>query len=330
MSIVFLGLEAEVIFDPAGNEMREYKSEEGRTALEEVLADKALMAQIKSRIDTLFEEPPPTPTPTPKPPSGIYTPEDMRNFVNGLPEELKLVVDEDVAIRFTEPEAMETRDVPVHWWHIPSMSSVWHCPRGLSLRGRVLCDYTGIKKFYKSEEGASRLDELLRDEELERRIRVRLSELYSLVWAEFDRAIPFSEAIEILSISAKQVLEDDDWGFANGEVCVEIHAQWFLNHPDKDPAIPLSVLDGLIDSLGGSTIDVYLADEHDGKTPCPVGKPSQQIRFERPNVVDDKIYVMLQSGCFLPECWGGISAWRHTFSKDHSWYLTDVMYKGGS
>jgi hypothetical protein len=77
-------------------------------------------------------------------------------------------------------------------------------------------------------------------------------------------------------------------------------------------------------------VDVYLVDEHDGKTPCPDGKPSQQIRFERPYVVDDKIYVMSQSGCFLPECWGGISAWRHTFSKDDSWYLIDVMHTGGS
>jgi hypothetical protein len=168
--------------------------------------------------------PKPTPTPTPRPPSaGVHTPEDMRGFIDELPEEIKLVVDEDVVIHFTEPEAMLTRDVPVHWWHIPSMSVVWHCPRGLSLRGRLLCEYTGIKKFYKSEEGAARLDELLRDEELERRIRARLSELYSLVWAKFDRAIPLGEAIEILSISAKQVLEDDDWGFANEEVCAEIH-----------------------------------------------------------------------------------------------------------
>ena len=151
-----------------------------------------------------------------------------------------------------------------------------------------------------------------------------------MVWDEFDRAIPLDEAIDILSISAKQALWDDDWGFADGEVCVMVHTQWHSSHPKKDTAIPWAVLDGLLSSLGESTVDVYLVDEHDDRTPCPDGKPSQQIRFERPQLVDDKIYVMLQSGCFPPECWGGISDWRHTFSKDDGWHLVDVMLKGGS
>lgn len=101
------------------------------------------------------------------------------------------MVDEDVVIVFAPPKAVQRR-IPVESLHIPSMSVVFHYPCILS-GGST----TKLDKNYKSEEGAARLDELLRDEELGRRIHERLAQLHDLATPTPEDKPPSGSGAEI-------------------------------------------------------------------------------------------------------------------------------------
>jgi len=241
----------------------------------------------------------------------------MRNYVNEFPEELKLIVDKDVAILFTEPEAMETRDVPVQWWHIPSTSVVWYCPRGLSLRGQLLCEYTGTKKFYKSEEGAARLDELLRDEELERRIRERLAQLYNLVWAQFDRAVALEDAIEVLFQATKRIL-----GSYAEDACVVLHTNWMMSRIADWYPMSAALVEGLVSRLKSTTAyEWYTAEGKVPKNPCRKQKGPWYLYFKRLSAWDNKLHIPVSAGCGI-NCWGNGGA-TYIFVKENGQWQWD-------
>ena len=118
--------------------------------------------------------PTPTSTPTPRPPSaGIHTPEDLRQAIDGWPEDYKLVVNEDVAVLFydrTGGGPFITFPAVIH--HVPSMSLVY-----LGLDGQLIAPpWSGSAKDYKSEEGAAALEAVLADEALMGHIRARIEE----------------------------------------------------------------------------------------------------------------------------------------------------------
>lgn len=120
--------------------------------------------------------PKPTATPTPWPPAaGIHTSEDLRLFLEGLPDDLKLVVNEDVVVRFCTPDrCIGFITFPARVHHIPSMSIVF-----LGLQAEVINDPTGNEmRFYESDEGAAALGAVLDDETLMEQIRTRIQELF--------------------------------------------------------------------------------------------------------------------------------------------------------
>ena len=124
----------------------------------------------------------PTATPTPLPASqGVHTPEDYREQYERWPEEYKFAIDDEVTVRFSYPG-------PIIDWagfafisHIPSASSVvLRRPYsfvdaqgnisskeiGEELWGEELMDF----RHYESAEGEVRLESVLGDEVLMRRI----------------------------------------------------------------------------------------------------------------------------------------------------------------
>lgn len=125
-----------------------------------------------------------SPTPTPKPAAeGVHTPDDMRAQYERWPDDYKVAIDEEVVMLFAYPS-------PIIDWagfafikHIPSASSVTlgrpfsimrpdgtviqaHSDREEMIRGERLT----VWRHYTSEEAKARLDTVLTDEGLMRRI----------------------------------------------------------------------------------------------------------------------------------------------------------------
>ncbi|MFQ5872357.1 MAG: hypothetical protein ACE5JL_00950 [Dehalococcoidia bacterium] len=91
---------------------------------------------------------------------GIHTPEQMRAYMEGWPEEYKLVIDRDVVVAFAIPESAAEWRGAAFINHIPSMS-------------QVIIDWDGSVKVrdYKNDQGGTRLEEILADQALLQRIR---------------------------------------------------------------------------------------------------------------------------------------------------------------
>ena len=118
----------------------------------------------------------PTPTPTPKASwADIDTPEGLRAYLARGSEELKLVIDEDIAVKFIPKQTNIDTCAAATIYHIPSMSSAY-----IGYDGAVGgCCFGGWLegKYYKSEEGADRLEAVITDERLMQRVRARIEEI---------------------------------------------------------------------------------------------------------------------------------------------------------
>jgi len=120
----------------------------------------------------------PTPTPTPQPAAlGVHTPEDLRRQFETWPEKYKFAIDQDVVVRLAYPS-------PIIDWagfafidHIPSASSLTLASPIVIVGsdGQVLEEERGqdfygyevrVRKHYKSDEGRSRLESVLTNDEM--------------------------------------------------------------------------------------------------------------------------------------------------------------------
>ena len=117
-----------------------------------------------------------TPTPTPKASwFDVDSPEDLRAYFARAKAELKLVIDEDIAVKFIPKQTNIDTCAAATIYHITSMSSAYvgydgvvgGCCFGSWLEG----------KYYKSEEGADRLEAVITDERLMQRVRARIEEI---------------------------------------------------------------------------------------------------------------------------------------------------------
>ncbi len=106
----------------------------------------------------------PTPTPTPRAPSsGVHTPEDLRAMIANWPEEYRLVVDEDVGVLFTNlPNSVAEWAGAAMIYHIPSVSVAY------------LYAWIGRSRYYNDDEGRTRIEAVLADEALMKRIVDRI------------------------------------------------------------------------------------------------------------------------------------------------------------
>ncbi len=123
-----------------------------------------------------------TPTPAPLPPSqGVHTPEDYREQYQGWPEEYKFAIDDEVSVRFAYPSPIIDFAGFAFISHIPSASTVvLRRPYTfLDAQGNVSSQETGedlwgeeimVFRHYESGEAQTRLEAVLGDEALMRRI----------------------------------------------------------------------------------------------------------------------------------------------------------------
>ena len=126
--------------------------------------------------------PAPTATPAPLPPSqGVHTPEDYREQYEMWPGEYKFAIDDEVSVRFAYPSPIIDFAGFAFISHIPSASTVvLRRPYTfLDSQGNVSSKETGeilcgkeimIFRHYESGEGEARLESVLGDEMLIRRI----------------------------------------------------------------------------------------------------------------------------------------------------------------
>ncbi|MDP2952062.1 MAG: hypothetical protein Q8O76_01935 [Chloroflexota bacterium] len=126
----------------------------------------------------------PTPTPPPRPPAGgIHTPDDVRAQYESWPDGHKFSIDEDVVVMFSYPHPMLDFAGFAFIKHIPSVSSVtlnrpgWVVGPGGTKTPMYLGRpkwYDGqevvVRTHYNSEEGERRLEKVLADKDLMRRI----------------------------------------------------------------------------------------------------------------------------------------------------------------
>ena len=317
MSLVYLGVGGEVIPGPKSSDNvkgsgKVYKSDEGAAALGAVLADQGLMGEIRSRIEMLWEGvqmPTPTPIPClPEPPESPATPDKMRAWLDSIPDELKLWVDEDVLVWFYTGCGSVDYGYPVFFVHLPSLSVVKYGPRGFG--GYEFAEYV---KDYKTEEAEARLDELLRDEELEWRIRERLGELEGLVWAQFDKAVALEDATEVLFQVAKRILKDHNYA---EDACVVVHTNWMKNRITDWRPMNTALVDGFVSRLRGrTTYEVYPAEGHASENPCRKQPAPWYLYFERLSAWDNKLHVPVSVGCGI-NCWGNGGA-TYIFHKEY-------------
>jgi len=144
--------------------------------------DEIIAAMTSPLTPTLI----PTPTPTALPPSaGIHTPEDLRHFLDGWPEDAKLVINEDVVVHFCSLDPTRQGYCrgygvwPARIYHIPSMSVVYLGVGGEVVSGgRSRDNPEGSGKVYKSEEGAAALEAVLADGALMEHIRARIQNIW--------------------------------------------------------------------------------------------------------------------------------------------------------
>jgi hypothetical protein len=152
----------------------------------------------------------PTPTPIPLPTaSGTQTPADLRQRLDNYPDELKLILDEEVAVIFADPNSLAEWVGTAFIYHIPSLSEVV-----LDFEGEVDPRYTR----YNTDEGRRQLETVLTDEASMGRIRGRIRELWDQ--APSATATPPSRAIPSLAATRPPILDvfplemDATWGYS--------------------------------------------------------------------------------------------------------------------
>lgn len=138
-------------------------------------------ATTSSGVEPAVEEAsngPSTSTPDPLE-MGVHTPEDVEDYFNQWPEEHKRRLSDDVVAVFTYPHPVANWVGGGIIYHIPSVSTVY-----LDFRGNVDEQLT----HYESEEGQTRLEAILDDDELMQQLQAevlgRWSEAQSMATPE--------------------------------------------------------------------------------------------------------------------------------------------------
>ncbi|NQW24145.1 MAG: hypothetical protein HQ475_11945 [SAR202 cluster bacterium] len=137
---------------------------------------------LATMLLTAYAQTTPTATPSPLAPSqGVHTPEDFQNQYDRWPDDYKFTFDDEVSVRFAYPSPIIDGAGFAFISHIPSTSTVvLRRPRSfIDAQGNESSTETGedlwgkdivIRKDYRSEEGAARLESVLVGEMLVRRI----------------------------------------------------------------------------------------------------------------------------------------------------------------
>ena len=147
-----------------------------------------LFALLAVSVACAFAFPTSTPTPTPTPKASCFdvdSPEGLRAYFDRAREELKLVMDEDIAVKFIPRETNIDTCAAATMYHIPSMSSVDIGYDGV-VGGCCLGRWVEGKRYW-SEEGAARLEAVIADESLMQRVRARIEGIQGQLLPERER-----------------------------------------------------------------------------------------------------------------------------------------------